>query len=317
MHNTNALTAAEDLQTILTHWDHLRALLDTTQAETWPPAMGRGEYLRALEQHEVDEAARARQHAQQLTTHHDEHGRVQYECIHCNYVGEGHTHTPRADRHDHQLGERPVPLRLHVLDTCRTVELALCATADAIAADVQRSLITPPRRPNPDDEVGLALALLATRDAADPDRWRYNLGDRSAPAAARWLLARLRGESGPCLPLNSLQVERIARVAREAARRVERAVGIERRRAVAMERPCPYCGGGLTMHRDGDEAPRVTCEGGFECGAPVPVVEGRRVWARPEELVALERDLAAAEVRRRRAEARRRQRAAVKERGAA
>jgi hypothetical protein len=55
----------------------------------------------------------------------------------------------------------------------------------------------------------------------------------------------------------------------------------------------------------------VTCENGYDCGAPVPVVEGRRTWAAPHELASLESALEAAAHRAKRAAAKRRQRAAA------
>ncbi|MFF1756155.1 hypothetical protein [Streptomyces sp. NPDC058266] len=271
-----ARITADDLRVVLDHWADLRALVDTARPRTG------AEYLRSLEAHDVAEAALDR------------------------------TATP-AERDHLVLAEQPAPLRLHVVDACRAVEVALCSIADEIAAEVQRSPIAPPRRAIAGDEAALGLELLALRDAADERRWRYNLGERTAPRAAEWLLARLHDEAGPFLPLDEAQRARIGRIAREAARRIERTVGIEQRRAYVMDdRPCPWCGAALTMHRGGSDADAVTCENGYDCGAPVPVVEGCRTWAAPHELVALEQALAADAQRRKRAEARRRQRAAAK-----
>ncbi|ALF00197.1 hypothetical protein [Streptomyces sp. SPB78] len=267
---------ADDLRVVLDHWADLRALVDTARPRTG------AEYLRALDAHDAAETALDR------------------------------TAAP-AEREHLVLAEQPAPLRPHVVDACRAVEAALCSIADEIAAEVQRSPIAPPRRAIVGDEAVLDLELLAMRDAADERRWRYNLGERTAPRAAAWLLARLHDEAGPFLPLDEAQRVRIGRIAREAARRIERTVGIEQRRAYPMDdRPCPWCGAALTMHRGGRDADTVTCENGYGCGAPVPVVEGLRTWAAPHELVALERALAAAEQRRKRAEARRRQRAAAR-----
>jgi hypothetical protein len=292
-HTARTRTTADDLQTIVDHWQHMRALVDTSQtSDTWPPTMGRTEYMRALDDHDRDETALLLQHAQHLVTRHDEHGRVQYECLHCEYVGEGRSHTPRGDRHAAQLGERPVPLRLHVVDACRAVEVALCALADQVAAEVQH-------------------------DGTDPARWRYNLGGRTAVRAAEWLLARLRDDAGPYLPLQDRHREQIAVVAREAARRIERTIGLDRdRRSVVMDgRPCPYCGGALTLHRGGGEPDTVTCERGtVGCSAPVPDVRGVRTWSSPTQLAALQSALDDAARRRKRAEDRARQRAAARAR---
>ncbi|MEU0675448.1 hypothetical protein ABZ330_21655 [Streptomyces sp. NPDC006172] len=316
MQHTAPRTALDDLQTVVDHWQHLRALIDTTQtASTWPPAMGKAEYLRALDDHDRDETALLFQHAQQLVTTIDEHGRVQYECARCDYVGEGRAHLPRGDRDPNKLGERPVPLRLHVVDTCRAIEVALCALADQVAADIQRDTVKPLRKAIPGDPVGLQLAMLAARDEADPARWQFNLGERSAVRAAEWLLGRLRGDEGPCLPLRDEHRAQIALVAREAARRIDRTIGgtIERH-AVTMDQPCPYCGATLTMHAGGGEDDAVTCAGPG-CEAPVGLDGGRRTWSTPAQLAALQRELDTAARRRKRAEARARQRAAVRARG--
>ncbi|MCT9145376.1 hypothetical protein N4G67_41030, partial [Streptomyces violarus] len=181
MQHTAARTALDDLQIVIDHWTHMRALIDTTQS-TDPSS--RADYLRRLDDHDRDETAELLQHAQQLVTRIDEHGRVQYECARCDYVGEGRAHLPRGDRDPNKLGERPVPLRLHVVDACRAVEVALCETADQVAAEVQRDTVKPLRRPIPGDPVGLQLAMLATRDESDPARWRFTMGERSAVRAA-------------------------------------------------------------------------------------------------------------------------------------
>jgi hypothetical protein len=312
-HTAAPRTALDDLQIVLDHWTHMRALLDTTQS-TDPSS--RADYLRRLDDHDRDETAELLQHAQQLVTRIDEHGRVQYECARCDYVGEGRAHLPRGDRDPHKIGERPVPLRLHVLDAMRAVEVALCELADQVAAEVQRDTVKPLRKPIPGDPVALQLAMLAARDESDPARWRFNLGERSAPRAAAWLAARLRGDDGPCMPLRDWHRAQIALVAREAARRIERTIGgTVDRYAVAMERPCPYCGDRLTMHAGGGEDDTVTCAGPG-CTAPVGLVDGRRTWSTAEQLAGLQRELDAAARRRRRADARARQRAEAQARQA-
>jgi hypothetical protein len=337
MQHTARRTPADDLQIVIDHWTHMRALIDTSQtSDTWPPAMGRAEYLRALDDHDRDETTRALQHAQQLVTRIDEHGRVQYECARCDYVGEGRAHLPRGDRDPHKLGERPVPLRLHVVDACRAVEAALVAVAgdrppqrldrvalyvggdlvgDQVAADIQRDTIKPLRRAIPGDPAGLQLAMLAARDEADPARWHFTMGDRSAVRAAEWLLGRLRGDEGPCLPLTDRHREQIAVVAREAARRIERTIGgVGDRYEVRLDgRPCPYCGDVLTLYRGGGVDDVVVCSGP-DCAAPVGLDGGRRTWSTPAHLAALQRALDDAERRRKRAEARARQRAAARAR---
>ena len=317
-HTARPRTALDDLQVVVDHWTHLRALIDTSQtSDTWPPAMGKAEYLRALDDHDRDETALLLQHAQHLVTTTDEHGRPQYECLHCDYAGEGRGHLPRPNRRPDQLGERPVPLRLHVVDACRAVEVALCSLADQVAAEVQRDTVKALRRPIPGDPVGVALGMLAARDEADPARWRFNLGKRTAVRAAEWLLGRLRGDEGPCLPLRDHHRAAIGLVAREAARRIERTIGgTVDRYAVAMDRPCPYCDGALTMHAGGGVDDAVTCSGP-DCEAPVGLVDGRRMWSTPAQLAVLQRELGEAARRRKRAEDRARQRAAARARQSA
>ncbi|MET9816539.1 hypothetical protein [Streptomyces sp. NPDC006355] len=289
-------TAADDLRVVVDHWQHLRALVDTSTPSVWTPPKDVADYLRKLDEHHAAERALE----------------VMTPAKWLARPGEHDQDAPaRPEREPLALAEQPAPLRLHVVDACRAVEAALCAVADEIAAEVQRAPIKPLSRSIPGDRAGLDLALLAARDEADPQRWHYNLGGRSAVRAAEWLISRLEGKPGPCMPIDDAQRERISRIAREAARRVERTIGNDRRRGFLMDRPCPYCGASLTMHRGGTDAPTVTCENGYDCGAPVPVVEGRRTWAAPHELAALEGALEAAAHRAKRAAAKRRQRAAA------
>jgi hypothetical protein len=321
-----ARTAADTLRYVLDHWPHLRALLDTTNPVALP-AQPDGEHTRTADGHDDLAAAIAHavSHPQQLVTRHDDQGRiVGYECAHCDHTGDGHAHPVRDDRDPGRLGERPVPLRLHVVDACRAIEDALASLADEVAAAVQRAPITPLRRPNPADPVARDLALLAARDEADPRRWRYNLGDRSAPTAAGWLLARVLDEPGPCGPLPDMWVYRIGQVAVTAANRIDRVIGSGRRTA-PMDRPCLWCGSTLVLHDDDSSViPYVTCTGGPGCPAPVPLDErGRRLWATPQALARLAAGVEAAEEQRRaeqqrarRAADRRRQRAAARQRAA-
>ncbi|MFE9810683.1 hypothetical protein [Streptomyces sp. NPDC005548] len=327
MHTARTRNTADDLQIVITHWTDLRALVDTTQtADTWPPAMGKSGRRHELDETR-DELTRAIEHAQHLLTRHDEHGRVQYECAHCDYVGEGGPHTPRADRDAQQLGERPVPVRLHVVDACRAVETALCAIADEIAAEVQPAPVSSSTARRGGYATARAARVaaadrarrdeLAAADAASPHRWSFTMRGRTAVRAAEWLLARL-DDGVYCTELTNVQRARIAVVAREAARRIERTIGGvgDRQSFVMDDRPCPYCGAELTMHSGGGLGDVVTCSGPG-CEAPVGLDGGWRTWSRPEQLAALQRELDAAERRRRRAEARARQRAAVRARRSA
>jgi hypothetical protein len=293
---SNTRAAADDLRVVVDHWQHLRALVDTSTPAVWTPPKDVADYLRKLDEHHAAERALEVMTPAKWLARPGEHDQDD---------------PSRPEREPLALAEQPAPLRLHVVDACRAVEAALCAVADEIAAEVQRAPIKPLSRSIPGDRVGLDLALLAARDEADPQRWHYNLGGRSAVRAAEWLISRLEGKPGPCMPIDDAQRERISRIAREAARRVERTIGNDRRRGFPMDRPCPYCGASLTMHRGGTDAPAVTCGNGYTCGAPVPVVEGCRTWAAPHELASLEVALDAAAHRAKRAAAKRRQRAAA------
>ncbi|MFQ6851244.1 hypothetical protein AAIB46_10145 [Streptomyces sp. 35M1] len=304
-----ARTTAENLQHILDQWDHLREALDTTGPGTsWPPARPGAEYLRALDDQDAAEVtaeqslaaaiAHAIAHPQQLVTTRHPSGQLYYQCAHCEHVGEGTAHPVREDRDPAQLGERPVPLRLHVVDACRMIELVLVRLADEIAA----------------------------RDAHDPADWHGGRPEgRTAPVAAAWLLTRVG--DGPCCPTHDTDRARIAERAREAAARIDRVLGTGRTSRVLAGMPCPWCGGELVIHTEAGTVLSVTCATGLiDCDAPVRFdVDARaRVWSTPEQLAALQRALdaaersrSAAEDRAKRADARRRQRAAARDRAAA
>lgn len=266
-------TTRTHLDTIATGWPKLAALLPAgTGGSTWPPA--RSGYLRALDEHDAEQVARA-----------------------------------RAERSELALGERPVPMSLEVFDAMRAIERALCELADQIAATIQRPAMHAPHAGRGwTDELHLTTMKAAAADAGDPRRWRYGGAGRTAPHAARWLAARLAGEPGPFRPLADEQINAVAAVAEGAAARLGRMIGTVRTDA-AMDRPCPWCAGRLVMASGGDDLPRVTCQTGESCAAPVPLEAGLRVWATPERLAGLERSLAAADRRRKRRDAKRAERA--------
>lgn len=302
-------TTADNLQHILDHWDHLRAALDTAgPGGAWPPARPGAEYLRTLDDQDAAEwsaeqqlaaaIAHAIDHPQRLITTRHHTGQLYYRCAFCEHVGEGLPHPVREDRDPAQLGERPVPLRLHIVDACRAIEIALCSLADSIGA----------------------------RDAADPADWHHaDRAQRTAPTAARWLLDQLG--DGPCCPTHDADRDRIAKYAGEAAARLDRALGIGYTSAALPGLPCPWCGGDLVMHSEAGTVMSVTCATGLiDCSAPVPYDIDRRarVWSTVEQLAALHRALdaaerarAEAERRAQRAEDRRRQRATARDRAAA
>ncbi|NDZ63588.1 hypothetical protein [Streptomyces cyaneofuscatus] len=309
MNNTTARTPAENLQHVINHWDHLRDALDTNDgpSTTWPPNRPGAEYLRALDDQDAAEVtveqslvaalAHALDHPQELVTVRHPSGQLYYRCAHCDHVGEGLPHPVREDRDPAQLGERPVPLRLHVVDACRAIEVALCTLADT----------------------------LADRTATGRDWYGTDPADRTVPRAARWLLGRLG--AGPCCPTHYAEQATIAEYARTAAERIDRVLGTGRTARVLPGMPCPWCKGDLIIHTEAGTVLSVTCATGLiDCAAPVPfnIDQRARVWSTPEQLAALQRAVDAAErarageeEREKRTDARRRQRAAAREQRAA
>jgi hypothetical protein len=187
------------------------------------------------------------------------------------------THLRSLERDPIQLGDRPVPVRLHILDTMRAVEAALIACADDIAHHVQRAPIAGPTarrtavapyRTQREADIAAAdrarRAQLAHADLVDPRRWRYT-GRRTAPYAALWLLARIERAPGPCRRLTAEEEKRIGTVAAGAAERVERALDIAAQRRT-LEQPCA-CGGAIDVHGGEGRLPVAHCTG---CG---------RIWA--------------------------------------
>ncbi|NJP74324.1 hypothetical protein [Streptomyces sp. C1-2] len=183
-------------------------------------------------------------------------------------------HLRTLERDPIQLGQRPVPVRLHILDTMRTVEAALIACADDIAHAAQRAPMTPPRAQRAAVARTRAERLAwedrarqihqAKADLVDPRRWRYT-GRRTAPYAALWLLARIERKPGPCRRLTDDEEHRIGTVAAGAAARIERALDIAAQRRT-LDQPCA-CGGAIDVHGGEGRPPVAHCTG---CG---------RVWA--------------------------------------
>lgn len=239
-------TTATHLRTCAMHWTDLRDALS-------PPAIHHGfgiglrGHLAALEEADEQEARLQAAHLRAL------------------------------ERDPIQIGARPVPVRLVILDTMNTVETALIACADDIARQVQRQPIAAPtaRRTATHPyltqrEADIAHAdrqrrtQLAHADLVDPRRWRYT-GRRTAPYAALWLLARIERAPGPCRRLDEEQVRHIARTAETAAGRVETALDIAAQRKT-LARPCA-CGGAIDVHGGEGKLPVAHCTG---CG---------RIWA--------------------------------------
>lgn len=220
-------TATTHLNTIAANWPHLRDMLTTHHGQPWPPAGRLTDYLNALDaaDRETVRAQRAEQRA--------------------------------AERSPDQLGETAAPIRLTVLDTMRAVEAALVALADQTAAQIQRPPVRAARSAGRLDDNGLQLALLTAKDSADVRRWRF-IGTRPAPYACAWLASRLDDAPGPFAPLDAAQRDHIARVAAEAADRVDKALDLTRR-ATVLDEPCPHCRGELKLHGGDGRPPAVTC----------------------------------------------------------
>lgn len=174
-----------------------------------------------------------------------------------------------------QLGTRPVPVRLHILDTMAGIHTDLLACADTIAETVQRQPIRPPAprraavaRTRADRlawEDHARRMKAAQDDAADRRRWRWTGPRPDAPYTALWLLGRVQGAPGPFRPLTGVEADRIATVARSAAGRVERALDIATQSRVLAERH--DCGGRIEVQGGDGARPLARCTG---CG---------RIWS--------------------------------------
>ncbi|MEU8537124.1 hypothetical protein [Streptomyces parvulus] len=182
-------------------------------------------------------------------------------------------HLRSLERDPIQLGERPVPVRLHILDTMRAVEAALIACADDIAHQAQRAPIAGPtarrtathpyltqREADIDAADRARRQQLAHADLVDPRRWRYT-GRRTAPYAALWLLARVERKPGPCRRITEDEERRIGNVAAGAAERIERALDIAAQQRT-LSTPCA-CGGQIDIHGGEGRVPVAHCTG---CG---------------------------------------------------
>lgn len=229
---------ATTLRRIATLWPDLHEALGAPVAPSWPPA-GLRHYLAALEQADATEAAALR----------------------------------ALERSPDQIGARPVPVNLRVLDTMRAVEAALLDTADRIARSVQRTPMQPPAparaahaRTRADRvywEDRARRAEQARKDADDPRRWRHNTG-RTAVRAAVWLSGRVVGSGGPFRPLSEAEHRHVAKVAEGALHRVESALDLaDGRRELTSAHPCP-CGGTIEVYGGAGATPVARCKG---CGA--------------------------------------------------
>lgn len=245
-------TAEHHLTTVIRHWPDLHEALGGASAPTWPPAGRMTDYLRAIDQRDAEELEAERHRALALRT---------------------------LERDPAQIGERPIPIRLTVHETMRVVQAALVHCADQIAADVQRTPMAfpPPRRASYartraerviwEDHARRVQA--AQDDRQDPRRWSWTGTRPNAVKAALWLLGRVQGAPGPFRRLTDLQLDHITGVARGAAQRVEQVLDVGERTAT-LARPCPECGGRLTVHGGAGAEPVAHCTA---CG---------RTWSRQD-----------------------------------
>ncbi|CAM5590714.1 hypothetical protein [Streptomyces purpurascens] len=236
-------TAATNLRTIALHWTDLHEAAGTP-SQIGAFGLGLRGYLARLDQADAERAAMDAA---------------------LDRLAE------RADSNPEALGERPVPVRLHILDTMRVVEATLVQCADDIAATAQRAPIPMPTARKADyrtlREANIAAAdrrrkaELALADQHDPKRWRYT-GRRTAPHAALWLLARVERTPGPCRRITEQEEQRIGTVAAGAADRVERALDIASQKRTLEQ--LHDCGGRIDIHGGEGRTPVGHCTG---CGA--------------------------------------------------
>lgn len=242
MHTPTA-TPGDHLRHITTHYPALRAQLTTHGPDTWPPRESKTF---------VDDAEDPDDLAAQLAIADD-------------------AAAERAERTPDALGERPVPIRLAVLDTIRDLDETLIGCADVIAAAVQRPVTGMPRG----DLAGWTMAnvdyraRLARQDRTDPRRWHYGAGTcPDAATAATWLLTRIEGRPGPCRPLTDREARYIGHAAVAARARLDRALGIAAREDPG-HRPCPVRQAAEGPSRRGKPRPTVPCDGGLVLTQPI------------------------------------------------
>jgi hypothetical protein len=254
------VNTAQQLQTVATLWADLTDALGDRTQHAWPPPQLR-DYLAGLDCYDADEVNA--HHVQRLRTRLDEHQRIRYECALCDHVGEGHTHAVSEDRSPDQLGTRPVPISLRVLDTMRSVEAVLHETADQIAAESQRPVMQPAPATWPTKD-RIRRNRLATQDARHPHRWQYTGHRPGAIHTALWLSARAAGTPWPGRPLTDAQTATLATVATGILARVETALDLaDGRRELTAAHPC-QCGGAIEIRGGAGAQPVARCKG---CGA--------------------------------------------------
>ncbi|MEV8623387.1 hypothetical protein [Streptomyces sp. NPDC051079] len=199
-------TTATQLQTIAELWPALDDALAVPGTSSWPPASLR-HYLAALEQADTLEVASLR----------------------------------ALERNPDQLGARPVPINISVLDTMRAVEAALHETATQIAAANQYGVNT-----------------------SHPHRWHFTGQPRDAAWTALWLSARASGVFWPGRALTEPQHRHLGHVAREALHRVETALDLATGTRELSDNHACQCGGAIVISGGAGDQPTARCR---SCGA--------------------------------------------------
>ena len=199
-------TTATTLRAIARLWPDLHDALGTP-ATVAGFGLGLRGYLAALDQYDATEAAALR----------------------------------ALERSPDQLGTRPVPVNLRIMDTMRVVEAALHETATQIAAANQHDVRT-----------------------SHPHRWSFTGRPRDTAWTALWLSARAEGRFWPGRALTEAQARHLGHVATGALARMETVLDLaDVRRELSDAHPCP-CGGTIEVYGGAGAQPVARCTG---CGA--------------------------------------------------
>ncbi|MFI1182596.1 hypothetical protein ACH4UT_23995 [Streptomyces sp. NPDC020799] len=178
------------------------------------------------------------------------------------------------DRAPLVLREHPAPLNVTALDAGLDVERQVFDLADTLAAAIQHAA------------------------PGDPRRWDYR--SPTSPGSRRhglhwacvWIEGRLLDQdtepeqqldgtlaAAPFDVLPPRLLHETRRTVQACAGRILRTLELDERATPVPGRPCPWCGGELTLHTGPDQGPAVTCSTGPACRAPVMLDgRGRRVW---------------------------------------
>ncbi|MFF2773372.1 hypothetical protein ACFVU3_00545 [Streptomyces sp. NPDC058052] len=166
------------------------------------------------------------------------------------------TPTPIRQAGDKPVGPRPIPIRLDIHETMLAITHDMRDCADLIASRIQIA----PLIANPH---GLVLSPRkaarrkdrAAHDAADPRRWPIGAA-LPLESALNWLTARVNALPGPFRLLADTDHHDIRASVRTALWRAEQALDRGEHTALPLARPCPHCGGQVTLR-----GPRASCAG--------------------------------------------------------